>query len=271
MLLPDDRLPRHLLRTRSGFCPYSLGDWIRICQKAKVPHVPAVHVVDFERNDVMEHQTAGPHQVRLDKAYAAVNNKPGPGWMIRWDCGASANLKLAMSDGRSPDAETLEQLPIDFRILELLRDYPRFVVPVWRRPWLGEQMMMAAGYPVEYRAFVKNGALIGISSYYPQRPLPRIDHHIASIESQVAALLAKLKGPFEWPARHTETMRIRAMLPTLKGTPTPDGVHFTADFAATTHGMLFLEGGPPHFMGAHPCCFRPDRIAGVALDAEHRP
>lgn len=48
----------------------------------------------------------------------------------------------------------------------------------------------------------------------------------------------------------------------------PDSAHFTADFAATTLGMLFLEGGPPHFMGAHLGCFRPGRIRGFALEAQ---
>ena len=40
----------------------------------------------------------------------------------------------------------------------------------------------------------------------------------------------------------------------------------TADFTATAEGMLFLEGGPPHELGAHPCCFREGRISGVALE-----
>ena len=29
--------------------------------------------------------------------------------------------------------------------------------------------------------------------------------------------------------------------------------------------MLFLEGGPPAELGAHPCCFAGDEIEGVAL------
>ena len=52
------------------------------------------------------------------------------------------------------------------------------------------------------------------------------------------------------------------------GTPDPDGVHFTADFIATDDGMLFLEGGPPHFMRAHPCRFDPGGRYGIALSAE---
>jgi hypothetical protein len=274
MLLPDDRHPRHLLRSPSKFCPYSLGDWIGVCQRAEVPHVPAMHVADFEPHDILQHEHAGPHQRRLDAAYEAVRRASRPGWMLRWDCCASADLKFSMAEGRTPDDNTRQKLPIDCRLQEILHDYPRTVVPVWRRPWMGEQMFFIDGYPVEYRAFVENGELIGISSYYPQRPLPRDDRHLAAIEKHIAALLGELEGPFEWPAHHHEAMGIRTILPPMPrteprtDTPHPDGVHFTVDFAATRLGMLLIEGGPPHFMGAHPCCFPPGRIAGIALEAQ---
>lgn len=273
MLLPDDRRPRHLLLSPTRFCPYSLGDWIGACQRAGTPHVPATHVTDFERYDILQHEEAGPHQQRLDQAYKAVRHTASPGWMLRWDCCASADLKFSMSEARKPNGDTLRTLPIDARLLEVLWDYPRVVVPVWRRPWIGEQMTFIDGYPVEYRAFVENDTLIGISSYYPQRPLPHNGDHLAAIDEHVAALLEELEGPFEWPVEHDEKMRIRSMFPTLDGwktqsdKPHPDGIHFTADFAATTLGMVFLEGGPPHFMGAHPCCFPAGRIDGIALEA----
>ena len=273
MLLPDDRRPRDLLLSPSRFCAYSLGDWIGACQRTGIPHVPAMHVTDFEAHDLLQHDQAGPHQLRLNAAYEAVRRAARPGWMLRWDCCASADLKFSMGEGRSPASKTLGTLPIDSRILELVWDYPRVVVPVWRRPWMGEQMIFADGYPVEYRAFVQNGELIGISSYYPQRALPRNEEHLAAIRKHVSTLLEELDGPFEWPAAHAEAMGMRTAVPTMEskappaGTPDPDSVHFTADFAATTLGMLFLEGGPPHFMGAHPCCFQPERIQGVALQA----
>ena len=72
MLLPDDRRPKDLLLSPSSFCPYSLGDWIGVCERAVIPHVPAMHVTDFERHDLLQHEEAGPHQERLDAAYEAV-------------------------------------------------------------------------------------------------------------------------------------------------------------------------------------------------------
>ena len=36
--------------------------------------------------------------------------------------------------------------------------------------------------------------------------------------------------------------------------------------------VLFLEGGPPHELGAHMCCFRPGEIdGGVALEDRNEP
>lgn len=62
MLLPDDRRPKDRLLSPSRFCPYSLGDWIGACERAEIPHVPAMHVTDFERYDLLQHEEAGPHQ-----------------------------------------------------------------------------------------------------------------------------------------------------------------------------------------------------------------
>lgn len=275
MLLADDRHPKDLLRRPTRFCPYSLGDWTGVCERAQIPHVPAMHVTDFERCDLLQHEETGPHQERLDAAYEHVRRAARPNWMLRWDCCASADLKFSMSEGRKPDAGTRQTLPVDCRLLEILEDYPRVVVPVWRRPWIGDQMLFLDGYPVEYRAFIENGKLIGISSYYPQRPLPRDDGHLAAVEKHVARLLDELEPPFEWPVIASEQMRVNAMRPLPDGENAPtagplqDGVHFTADFAATRLGMVLLEGGPPHFMGAAPCCFPTNRIDGVALEAQH--
>ena len=273
MLLPDDRRQKNLLVSPSQFCPYSLGDWIGVCERAGIPHVPAMHVADFERHDLLQHEYAGPHQKRLDAAYEHVRRAASPNWMLRWDCCASANLKFSMGEGRRPDTGTRQSLPVDYRLLEILEDYPRVIIPVWRRPWIGDEMLFLDAYPVEYRAFVENGRLIGISSYYPQRPLPRNDEHLAIIEKHVATLLDELEPPFEWPVIASEQMRVNAMLAARDGNETPargplqDEVHFTADFAATRLGMVLLEGGPPHFMGAAPCCFAAGRIDGVALEA----
>ena len=74
-------------------------------------------------------------------------------------------------------------------------------------------------------------------------------------------------------ARERDAGRTRRRKAPARG-PLQDGVHFTGDFAATRLAMVLIEGGPPHFMGAAPCCFAAGRIDGIALEAhedEHAP
>ena len=53
--------------------------------------------------------------------------------------------------------------------------------------------------------------------------------------------------------------------------PTTKGVHFTADYIVDADdNVAFLEGGPPHHLGAHPCCF-PMGETPVPLRSPRRP
>ena len=71
--------------------------------------------------------------------------------------------------------------------------------------------------------------------------------------------MRRAKTPFLW---HSDPR-----LTEFRKSHDPDGVHFTADFIVTGKDeILFLEGGPPHELGAHPCCFQPGEIQGVALE-----
>ena len=280
-LAPDDRRPAHLLRRADRFCPLSLGDWLQTAERAGVTAVPAETAAVFERDDMLNHEYNGPHQARLDAAYAKLASGTRPGTMLRWDCCASADLKFALGDALEPDDETLTTLPLDVRILEAAYEWPRVVLPAWRRPWLRERMRFADGYPVEYRAFVEDGRLRGVSSYYIQRPLRRNDREIAAVEEATGRLMSALKPPFEWPVDRDHRLRLQLQLvkikvkhnhesgPEARG-PDPDRMHFTADFCVLDDGeVLLLEGGPPSFMGADPCCFRGGKIDGVALAPRH--
>ena len=85
-----------------------------------------------------------PDQLRLNKAcepYAARRPRlDAPLGLVR-------QRGPEVLDGRGPPAhsDTPRTLPINARLLEILWDYPRVVMPVWRRPWIGEQMIIADG------------------------------------------------------------------------------------------------------------------------------
>ena len=102
------------------------------------------------------------------------------------------------------------------------------------------------GYPVEYRVFVEADEIIGVSSYYPQRPLPdspEVREDVAACLAETAKLIAALPTPLEYPGWPERPL-------------SPDSRSFTADFMRLEDGrFLYLEGGPPFGAGAHPCCF----------------
>ncbi|MCE5224392.1 MAG: cell division cycle 123 family protein, partial [Porphyromonadaceae bacterium] len=109
-------------------------------------------------------------------------------------------------------------------------------VDIVLRPWV--KAKYENRYPVEFRVFVQDGEILGVSNYYPQMNLSE-----------------------EYTQYAEESIEITKKL--LGTTPS-----FTADYILTeNYELLYLEGGPPHLMcgGAHMCCFKPGEISGVAL------
>ena len=239
-----------------GFCPISLGDWLALCREADVPHVPAARICDLVREDCLSFDVPGDHQERLRAAFQKMEKARLPGHMMRFDYCASLEVKISLADGEWECRPEFCRLELDDpRAFDILFEYPRPTAPVWLRPW--EKTLIADGYPVEYRAFVRDGEVLGISSYYPQRPLPEFPEfleHIHAVRDQTERLIRAVRTPFQWHLK-----------PSMRGLDR-DGVHFTADFIATRNGIIFLEGGPPNELGAHPCCFRDGEISGVALE-----
>ena len=234
------------------FSPISLGDWLALCQKTGVPHVPAEKIATLLREDSLSFDTEGEHQERLRQAFTFIQNAYKPFHMARFDCCASLDIKANMASRRPAWLPEFGNIILDDpRAFDIILEYPREELPIWQRPWVSP--ILCDRYPVEYRAFVRDGALLGISSYYPQRPLPEFPDHLETVRTYTGRLIDAAPTPFLWP--------ITFIPPDLN----KDRVHFTADFMATPDGILFLEGGPPHEMGAHPCCFQPNRISGVAL------
>ena len=226
----------------------------------------------MERFDWLAFDEKGPHQERLKKELAKVQDAlegAGEGalrLMVRADFCAPAEVKYRLGKGKPDwDPEMLDFLCGDMRMYDLLEQYPRLLVPVWTRPWVDAKV--EDGYPVEYRTFVQDGELIGVSSYYPQRPLRRDDAEIeaVSVYSYELARLLRDRTPFEFAVGNA----MQEMIDWRQGKKTPDRneCSFTADFLIEKHSgeAIFLEGGPPHHRGAHMCCFKEGEIEGVAL------
>ena len=251
-------------RWSRNFCPLSLGDWIEACEQAGVPFIPAEVVAVVERDDFLKYDVDGPHQARLRTAFDAIDEAGEDRHMMRWDHVSMLGLKARLGRGKPEwHEEFLYISPGDPRAFEFATEHPRVTLPVWKRPWITAQIVDS--YPVEYRAFVDRGKLLGVSSYYLQRPLPdnALRHdEVGTVRSYTERLMATLgeRTPFEWQRRYQF-----GASPMERRPPDP-GVAFSADFLVTEGGeVLFIEGGPPASRGAHSCCFDPERIEGLAL------
>ena len=241
----------------SRFCPISLGDWLALCQRTGVPYVPAERLATIQSSDWAAFDTPGEHQDRLLTAWRQVNDNLRPDHMIRFDFCAPIEVKFRLGSGMPDFHSDMTQLVLDDpRAYDILSEFPREEIPIWQRPWTAAAII--DDYPVEYRTFVRDGHILGISSYYPQRLLPRNDVHLDTVRDITLTLSQNVQPPFLWPNTYTK--------PAFFKRHSPDDVHFTADFLVDTQDkVLFLEGGPPHELGAHPCCFKQGNIQGIAL------
>jgi hypothetical protein len=237
------------LQKRKALVP--LGPWIDLAQRAKVPHIPAAFSTPFPLIQAWQ-ALDGEATPELDAAmqWARCEADSLRGWdsakpYLRWEDCSPGETKwlLGKGGGYRPEYGRLPMLD-DPRLSDCaLTDPQRLVV----RPWVDALMM--DGYPVEFRVFVERG-LKGVSSYYPQRPLPETAQMLEwAAQSGFLALKLQGEAPRRWAGA---------------------AVGFTADFLVSAYGnVLFLEGGPPHtldgLVSAHPCCFAPRQISGIAL------
>jgi hypothetical protein len=237
-----------------GFNPMSLGHWLDLCRLALVVAVPAVCIGRIGVDTLLSDDPAAKQfESRLKESMAAF----GEGWMARWDCCSMAETKYRLSEGLTDWSPELAWIfADDCRACDIISDFPDLNIAAWARPWV--TFAIHEGWPVEYRAFVHNDEVIGVSNYYPQRALPDNAATASDIE-RVRLASGHLI--------HCQTRPLNC--PRLEGFDMKRN-HWTADFARLPSGaIVFLEGGPPHTMtgGAHPCCFLPGETEGVALEA----
>lgn len=257
------------------FSPLSLTDWLHKASLCGVPHVLAETITHFESRDLINADRHGPHQKRLRKAWREVHASILPAYMMRWDCCASMWLKSEINSGNfrwQKEFGYVHHVLADERLLDILyADWKRVMIPVLQRPWITP--MVIDSYPVEYRVFVQEGVITGISNYYPQRPLPYRIQDLSPIIFNTLKLLDAVREEWELGSRG-EIQDALADLMKGKKAKKRDHRSFTADYMVLPDGdVTFLEGGPAHRLdgGAHPCCFKPGAVEGIALDSEKAP
>lgn len=255
------REQRALADAFDGFDPFDLGQWLDLCERAGVPYIPAEKIAEIAADTIVrfDHQPPPPEIGEFYARIAERMKRLGDGHMVRWNICAGYDVKCALSDGEYEWRPEFASIPIDDpRAFEIICEYHRSTVAAYTRPWMKARII--DGWPVEYRVYVENGDVIGVSNYYPQRAIPPSD--AATVEVRTAMELTR-----RLIHHQTKPLNLPQLLtyaPNLDG----HGNHWTADFMRLDSGeIVFLEGGPPHTprWGAHPCCFLGREVRGIAL------
>jgi hypothetical protein len=245
-----------------------LGPWIDRCKAAGIAYIAA----SFSQPFPVAQMTAaldGEDTPELDAAFEwsfyekqrleAAGERP----MMRWECCCDGMKKWYASRGEGwrPDWARIEV--DDDRALDCtVGETTRLCV----RPWVKPQR--EAGYPVEFRVFVGPEGPLGVSSYYPQRPLPNTVR-MEFLARRCLTLARKLAEAGSYPVGFTADFLVADGLQWTLGDPKE---RRNVELLRTAP-VRFLEGGPPHVAdavsvagcSADPCCFRPGEIHGIAL------
>ena len=240
--LEESGSPRNAWKDLQGFNIVSLADWIEVCAKAGVPHVETKTIAHIAIERLLAYDTEPPPEEFIRAVEAAMT----PHTILRWDACAPMELKHRRASGHNEWSETLHRgFTIDDpHAFDTIYEYPGNEMIVHRRPWM--QSTVIDGFSLEYRVFVENGTVIGVSNYYPQRALDASETIMRQCTLAIdytKAISTLLKPPirypggahYRWPA---------------------ESISFTADFMVLEDGAtVFLEGGPPAGGGAHTCAF----------------
>lgn len=243
-----------------------------------------------------------------EKLFAAMDDVP-EGYMVRHvRCGPSTLKALAGAGAAGPEAPETRFGPDleigpgwvrngnrrridagDPRFVEIAAQGPDDSCYFVARPWV-EASRWAQGedphrhgtrfagkglWPAEWRAFVEDGIVIGVSSYYAW--CGSVTAENAAMAMNIRDLAQKIVdeaiGQRAIPSHvDVELLRDHPGAGELRNRFPRDGIACTLDFIETRDGPLFLEGGPAFTPagGGHPCgfagCERPEGVAFRLMD-----
>ena len=244
----------------------------------------------------------------IDRLHNAMDGVP-EGWMVRSSVCGGENLKALAGCGVTetfipevkfgPDLEvgpgwvrTGNRRRIDIQDKRTMQLYVRndtVDIAFLARPWIvasrwmegrdphraGTPIDIPGTWPAEWRAFVRAGKVVGVSSYYPWAG--QVDKISAEMALEVRKLAQKMVDQAiadKQTPRSMDDVLMRASSPrhakALEAMGFMDGdFDATIDFIETADGLLMLEAGPGcgPFGSGHPCGFAGD-YRTLELDLE---
>lgn len=293
---------------RSGqFEVRSLVNWIEIAKLSDVPHIPLKVIATVPTDVIDAIISEKPHpqsKTVFDTLMEGMESVPSS-WMVRHDHSGSNDLKIAAAIGELPDDgnegvgwTTIGNRPIpkfwDERIVKSMAQSLSETQTFVARPWIkakmrtgldphraGTDLEDTGSWPCEWRVYVMDGKVAGISNYYIQSEATGSESDFASVdkarqytEEVIETLKRQNLLPFE-PMIHQiqrSSKKVQEKMPL-------GSINFSLDFLETEDGdLVLLEGGPaytppPYYYGAHPCAFKgkewPEGVAFKLDDGVH--
>lgn len=277
----------------------SLSAWLAVADRAGVPFIPATFLAALPIEDYTQSIDGCENEATF--AFLKTANQLGADEMVRFEQCGPGSLKGSLAQGDGVSAGTYAHHETGAPMLDIfdprtyetllslgdthLRAYRRPLIKTtnqrgaWQnRTWDGDDALEGE-WPVEFRVFIREGSVTGVSNYYPQMTLPDAFLPQAREAAQLATKMVT------WMATHQlgvgngemcadtgpdEPEKRKPWVPEAWGSQ-----DFTLDFLLTDTGSLtFLEGGPGGFRAAHPCCFetgpmgRDHMLTGIKLGVD---
>lgn len=257
-----------------------------------------------------------------EKLFSAMDDVPD-GWMVRHVRSGGSMLKsfagLGHAGESAPEVRLNQHIEVgpgwvrignrrridmtDRRTIKAYAEGPANMECIFlARPWIEAGRYLEAEdphrkhspfegkgiWPAEYRVFIRNGSIVGVSAYYPwaSKATPQDAKSALAARDLAQKMLDDMKEQNAVPAymdlefaRQAAIVHGQKEVIDLLETDFPaDGIHCTLDFLETKDGLVLLEGGPgaTPFGGGHVCGFagqsgppligRPLATEGVALE-----
>lgn len=237
----------------------------------------------------------------FEKLFEAMDGVP-EGWMVRSVRSGGSELKVLAGAGvigdRTPEIRFSNDLEVgpgwvrngnrrrvnvsDHRTVEAAAKGPEGAIRFVARPWVKASRYVVdhdphraqtpfqgkGAWPAEWRAFVEDGKVVGVSYYYGWTGEVSQENAVVALEvREIAQRMVNVAMERRlWPRHADVEMARRSQNPHLLASEKfqesmrifgRETVSCTLDFIETAHGLMLLEGGPgaSPVGGGHPCAF----------------
>lgn len=257
----------------SRFNITSVEAWVAVAQRSGIPLISLREIARMTMDGYIKAMDQIDHS-ELEAFEEKIIAELQPGEMVRCDNKATGEVKAALSEGEPMNNGLVyseyhgrQILPIhDETFYTTMLDLGVPNIVAFARPIVDTKMIdgewrgKSGQWPAEFRVYVENNKVVGVSNYYPQvamdpkifaKPAAQAVYYAKCIANTLEELhLGVGNHAYCNDVEETQDQR-SAWVPKTWGAQ-----DYTLDFICTPDDeILFLEGGPAGMQAADPCCF----------------